>query len=71
MQGGGGGEADSQHTQQQQQQQQQQRAYWVITPPPTPPPFEPNPIFGPQCQAESRGVIINLILVGTIIMLVA
>ena len=27
--------------------------------------------FGPQCQAESRGIIKNLILVGTIIMLVA
>ena len=28
-------------------------------------------MFGPQCQAESRGVIKNVILVGTIIMLVA
>ena len=33
-------------------------------------PPELNPMFGPQCQAESRGVIKNLILVGTIIMLV-
>ena len=35
------------------------------------PPLELNSIFGPQCQAESRGVIKNLILVGTIITLVA
>ena len=34
-------------------------------------PPEPNPMFGPQSQAESRGAIKNLILVGTIIMLVA
>ena len=34
-------------------------------------PPEPNPIFGPQCQAESREVIKNLSLVGTIIMLIA
>ena len=33
-------------------------------------PPELNPIFVPQCHAESRGVIQNLILVGTIIMLV-
>ena len=37
----------------------------------SPTPLEPNPIFGPQCQAESRGVIKNLILAGTVIMLVA
>ena len=42
------------------------RAFWVHESPP-----EPNPIFGPHRQAESRGVIKNLILVGTIIMLVA
>ena len=36
-----------------------------------PPPLELNLIFGPQCQAESRGVIKNLILVGSIIVLVA
>ena len=35
------------------------------------PPQELNPFFGQQCQAESRGVIKNLILVGTIIMLAA
>ena len=35
------------------------------------PPLVLNSIFGPQCQAESRGVIKNLILVGTIITLVA
>ena len=34
-------------------------------------PPELNPIFAPQCQVESRGVIKNLILVGTIIVLVA
>ena len=28
-------------------------------PPPQPPPAEPNPMFGPQCQAESRGIIKN------------
>ena len=41
-------------------------------PPPTPTP-KLNSMFGPHCQAESesRGVIKNLILVGTIIMLVA
>ena len=32
---------------------------------------QPNPIFGPQCLAESAVVIKNPILVGTIIMLVA
>ena len=34
-------------------------------------PLEPNPMLDPRCQAESREVIKNLILVGTIIMLVA
>ena len=37
----------------------------------SPTPREPNPMFGPQYQAESKGVIKNLILVGTIIMLAA
>ena len=36
---------------------------------PTPAPAKSD--FWPQCQAESWGVIKNLILVGTIIMLVA
>ena len=42
-----------------------ERAYWVHQFP-----SEPGPIFGPQCQAEGRGIIKNLILVETIIMLV-
>ena len=33
--------------------------------------LQQNPILGQQCQAESREVIKNLILVSTIIMLVA
>ena len=33
--------------------------------------LQQNPILGQQCQAESREVIKNLILVNTIIMLVA
>ena len=48
------------------------RTYWVHQfPPTTPLPPEPNPIFGPHCQAESRWIIKSLILVGTIITSVA
>ena len=38
------------------------RAYWVHQYP-----LELNPMFGPQCKAESRGVIKNLILVGILL----
>ena len=37
------------------------RAFWVHESPP-----EPNPIFGPHRQAESRGVIKILILVAQV-----
>ena len=50
-----------------------QWACWegCISPPPLQSPPRAESDFGPLCQAESRGVIKNLILVGTIIMLVA
>ena len=47
--------------------------YWVHPQPSTiiSHPAQPNPSLGPQCQAESIGVIIYLILVETLTMLVA
>ena len=46
---------------------EQQEPTGCISPPPPPPP--PPHLFGPQSQAKSRGFFKNLILVGTIIML--